>query len=886
MPPKANKPPPSQPAGRPKNARPTVVPVIPLPLVQKQQLQRQQKQQQLELEKKQQEEKERKEREKKEKEELDKKEKELKAEKQQQEKEKKAEEAVKAEKKLSKSVAKKDKNAPAGDSDRTSAEVSAPAPTPADNASSLSSTTTPQTAHETTTSVSSPVAKTPPQSTSNTPSADPTAAPFVPPSAIDGHAPALGGQLQPHIPTGPSSAGVPPNGHSGYGVPEFVFPPHSRSGSAARHRGPPRHAVNPQLPQHPLHNQHHPHPGFHQPHPSASSITFGTFHDSNSASPVPTGHGPLPPPPGLMGGAPQFISYNVPSMGGPGEWQQQGHPGVLHVGDANVNGFAPSSAGFNPSTPGSFHGSHSPDNAADGTGFQHQGGPYPVPSGPNGHLPLRNSDSMSSMMSPPFFPPPSGFPNSGPHDRHGGGRNGVPTRGIDFQFVHHLQHHIQRSFDNPQTTDCHLVLHLPSSESNTLEQQPVSTTMFAGHRSVLAQSYSVGNLLRSDSGIMHNGPFNQPILALHMKIEDPYITIEAAIQALRSLYGHPLADPTTDRSMTPVKANQALDKALANVAAGFIFMLDHVESVAADQAERLLGWDTVEKVLAFCLNGATFPNTAGTEKTAYGPAFGPAWLRYARGAGTAVRRLLSRAIAFVAHNVPADFVFNASAPSSAAQPLATLLRFPIDTWSAIDTVDVNVNTSTDSSNSATHARSAGSVSLPVRKTSDSISAKQGGGVRSPKILFGDFATDEAAKTTQSINGVVKGVAASGQADHTNADDISTVLSRILLNLPFCFLEHILVQPQLAAHRESFARAIVDERERRRLQALDGLHASAILNEPEQRDAVVGRNQQPTPPTQSNPPFSIEEWDVLGWKEVLDGETGRFERVWAHADASR
>ncbi|CAK7212244.1 hypothetical protein SBRCBS47491_001394 [Sporothrix bragantina] len=881
MPPTANKPPPSQSAGRPKNARPSVVPVIPLPLVQKQQQQRQQKQQQLELEKKQQEEKEQKEREQKAKEEQEeqeeqgKKDKELK---EQQEKE--AKEAAKTQqKKASQAAAKKAKDAPAGDNSHKSAEAPAAAPTPADNASSLSSTTTPQTAHETTTSVSSPVAKTP-QSSTNTLPADPTAAPFVPPTAsVDGHAPARVGQPQHHIPAGPSSAGPPPNGHA---VPEFVFPPHSRSGSAARHRGPPRHNVNPQLPQHPLHNQHHPHPGFHQAHPSASSITFGNFHDSNNASPGPTGHGPLPPPPGLMGGGPQFIPYNVPNMGGPGEWQQ-GPSGAPHVGEVNINGFAPPSAGFNPSTPNSFHGSHSPDNAADGAGFQHQGGPYPVPGGPNGHLPLRNNDSMSSMMSPPFFPP-TGFPNAGPHDRHGG-RNGIPARGIDFQFVHHLQHHVQHSFDNPQTTDCHLVLHLPHTnsatnpESNMPDQQSVSTTMFAGHRSVLAQSYNIGNLLRSDTGIMHNGPFNQPILALHMKIEDPYISVEAAMQALRSLYGHPLADPTTDRSLSP---SEALDKALANLAAGFIFMLDHVESVAADQVERLLGWDTVEKVLAFCLNGATFPNTADIEKTAYGPAFAPARLRYARGAGTAVRRLLSRAVAFLAHNIPADFVFNASTPSSTAA-LSTLLRFPVDTWSAV----ANVNASKDIGNSSTaHARSAGSVSLPMRKTSDSFSAKQGG-VRSPKILFGDFAPrgDDSAKPSHSINGIVKSTTGDSQADDTNAD-ISAVLSRILLNLPSGFLKHILDQPQLAAHRASFASAIVDERERRRLQALDGLHTGAILSEPEQRDAVLGRNQQPTPPSQSNPPFPIEEWDVLGWKEIYDGNSDHLERVWAYADASR
>ncbi|CAK7565860.1 MAG: hypothetical protein SEPTF4163_003790 [Sporothrix epigloea] len=857
MPPTANKPAPLQPAGRHHNARPTVVPVIPLPFVRKQQQQRQLKQ--LELEKKQREEKERKEREEMEKEE-------------QQLKEKKEEPA--AEDAWSKEV----NNPTTDDGEQKSAEVFAAGPAPSDNASAPSPSASSQTIHETATTISPPLAEMF-QYYTISPSVDTSAAPIVPPTAVDGRTPDLISQTQPHIPTGSASNGLPQNVHQ---APEYTFPIHSRSGSSTRHRGPPRHSVNPQVPQYPLHNQHHPHPSFHQTHPSASSLTYGPLHDSSNGSPGPTGHGSLPLTSATMGG-PQFIPYNVQTMVGPNDWHQA-PPVAVPVGELNANGFVPPSAGFNSSTPGSFHGSHSPDIAVDGPGFQHQGGPYPAPSGPNGHLPLRSIDS-TSMMSPPFYHL-NGFPDTGPHGRRGG-RNGIATPEIDFRFVHHLQHHIQHSYDNPQTTDCHLVLHFSqaktatASESKTPEQQSVSTNIFAGHRSVLAQSYSIGELLRYDAGVMHNGPFNQPIHTLHMKIDDPYISTEAANQALRSLYGHALADPAADGSLNPT---QAIDKALANLAAGFIFMLDHVESVAFQQAERLLGWDVVEKVLAFCLNGATFSNTAGVEKDTGRPAFVPLRLRYARGTGAAVRSLLDRATDFVARNAPTDFTFdsNSSAPNSATA-LATLLRFPIDTW----TVSSKSTTfeGNGSINGTAHIRSTGSVSLPVRKTSGSTDTRQTS-VRSPKILFGDFAPriDEGTGPAQLTNGFVK--RSSGDIiSGATVTDTSTVLSRILLNLPFGILKYILCQPQLTSSRISLSRVIVDERERRRLHALDGIHAGVFLENSEQRNLVLGRLQQSTPPTQSSLPFPLEEWDVLGWKEAF-GEDGQLECVWVGAERSR
>ncbi|KAL1897573.1 hypothetical protein Sste5346_003876 [Sporothrix stenoceras] len=852
MAPPANKPTPSQTAGRPKNARAAIVPVIPLPLVQKQQLQRQQKlqeqerlkQQQLDLEKKQKEEQEKKEQELKKKQEAEK------------QKENKATQEA-AEK------PKKDTGALNGDDNHKNVASPAVVSTTVDKPFQLASTSTPQTVVDASTSVSSPTTAKTPGSSTNTTQADPTAAPFVPPTTTatgrpsQSTGPIVSGASQPHIAAGPSSAGLPPNGHA---APDFVFPPHSRSGSAARQRGPPRH--NPQLPphsQHPLHPQHHAH-GFHQPHPSASSITFGAFHDSNNVSPVPTGHGPLPPPPGLIAG-PQFVPYNMQNMG-PGEWQG---PASVPLGD--VNGFTPQSAGFNPSTPGSFHGSQSPDNVTDGPAFQHQGGAIPH-GGPNGHLPLRNNDSMS-MMSPPFFQP-SGFPNAGPHERHGG-RDDVPSHGFDFQFVHHLQQQLQHSFDNPQTSDCHLILHVPKANANPnngtesngpeqQQQQQFSTTMFAGHRNILVQSQSIGHLLRSDVGTMHSGPFNQPILALHMKIDDPYITVDAAVQALRSLYGHPLADV------------QSVDKALANLTAGFVLMLDHVESVGAEQASRLIGWDTIEKVLAYVLNGASFPNTADGNTNPNGPAYAHADLRYGRGAGLAVRRLLSQAVDFVVRNFPTAYVLN-TATTSSTGTLSTLLRFPLDTTKATAAPQATDDDAAKTSSNGTfaHLRSAGSVSLPVNSKKC--------GPRSPKIVFGGFADESSKGPPSSINGVLN-------AANNEQTDVASILSRILVNLPYDYLKYVLGHPQLTADRLSITRAVIEEREGRRLQALNAIHAGAILNNSDQRNAILGRLQRPTPPHHRDHPVAIDGWDVLGWKEFSHGETGELVRVWAHADASR
>ncbi|EPE09012.1 hypothetical protein F503_04599 [Ophiostoma piceae UAMH 11346] len=867
MAPTANRPAPSQPASRPKNARAPVVPVIPLPIAQKQQQARQLKQQKQE---------------------------EL-------EKEKKAAEAKKAQeqaeleqkKKLDEKRLKLKENVPLTPTSNNTTKTVIASPTlksPSDIPSSPPAATdsTPRTAHGTATTVSSPDSKIPPSPHADAPAAT-VAAPAAPVAAVAASLPETTGRQTPatgpavysgtpsHNLHAPLLAGLPPNGN----VPaDFVFPVQSRSASAARHRGPSaRHPAN--APPH----------GFHQTHLSNNSITFG-FQPSNNPSPAPVGHGPLPPPPGLLAGPP-YVPFNAPNMG-PGDWA--GPPGVAPVGD--VNGYTPTTAGFNSSNPGSFRGSHSPDHAVDGIAYGHQAGPFPLP-GPNGTIPPRN-DSMPAM-SPHFFHPE--YPGGGPLERHGGpggAPGGSPVRVVDFQLIQHLQQQVHHSFDSPQTADTHILLHFPkdpSQASRNARSDPRNneqSKMFAGHRAVLSQSYTIAQFLRNDPGTMHPGPYNQPVFSYHLKIDDPFLTSEAAMQALRSLYGLPIE--SLSAAGQPIGG--AMDKALANLAAGFLFMLENVKAVGAEQVSQLISWETVERVFAFCLNGASFPNLPDNPSpNPYEQPFLRADFRYGDSTSPIIRRLLQAAIGFVVRNFPHDVQLSLGGVVDSALPRFS--RFPAEVSTKAhkaaaqahvsaqinSTSGIAVSTGAD----AAHSRSNGSVSMPFRSSAGGSTGQAG--IKSPQLMFGDFAPREDSASSlpfPKANGVV-------------ADTACVVaLSQILVSLPFGYLKHILEHPALGTatanaeaqgpitfeRRRALIGSVTEERERHRQDALNSIRAGLVIDIAEQREAVLSRVQGPASPQHRDHPFAVDAWDSLGWKEYSYGDEPKLGRVWAQSETSR
>ncbi len=512
---------------------------------------------------------------------------------------------------------------------------------------------------------------------------------------------------------------------------------------------------------------------------------------------------------------------------------------------------------------------------------------------------------IPAMMPGPLFPP-LGFPSPQHHERHAG-RDLLSNMPMDVQFVHHLEQHLQHSLDDPHSSDCHLFLHFPkqpvppptsaAADLGVLQQLPQSTT-FAGHRSILSQSYSVSRFLHGDSGTILSGPFNRPVLVLHLTIADPYMTADAAVKALRSLYGLVMEGAAGSANGSK---SQAMDRALADLTAGFIFMLGHVEAMAVDQAARLLDWETVEAVLAYCLNGASFPNVEYNHADVYGLPYPRAAFRYGRGAGLPIRRLLRSAVDFVLQNIPSGFVFN-PASTSTAGPLSTLSRLPVDVDVALGETSAAGHSLAENSRRAaaggpnshgrgvngTHLRSSGSVSLPVRAAANgAANAKQGSALSAP-IVFGDFAPRHEPADADSSN-----------ATGTDAASPADSLSRILTNLPFGYAKYILEHPALGVavpgaasvvgtvERQTLARAVVAERERCRQLALDSVSSGRLFGGAgEQRAAVLGRVRSPVPPMQRSHSAAVDGWDVLGWKELYHGDTGEVARIWAQAEGRR
>ena len=878
MAPTANRPAPAQPASRSKNARAPVVPVIPLPIAQKQQQARQLKQEkQDELEK-------------------EKKVKEA-AEAMEAKEAKEATEAkeraeLEQKKKLDEKHRKLKENIPLTPTANNTSKTDAASPipkSPSDIPSSPPAATesTPRTAHGTATTVSTPDLKIPqspnvhaPAATVAVPAAAAVATVSSPPDTTGRQTPATGhavySDTSTHSLHAALSAGLSTNGN----VPaDFVFPVQSRSGSAACHCAPPaRHPAN--APPH----------VFHQTHISNNSITFG-FQPSNNPSPAPVGHGPLPPPPGLLAGPP-YVPFNAPNMG-PGDWA--GPPSVAPISD--LNGFTPVTSGFN-SNPGSFRGSHSPDHAVDGVTYGHQAGPF-APPGLNGTMPSRNN-SMPAM-SPYFFNP--GFPGGGPLERHGGpggAPGGSPVRVVDFQLIQHLQQQVHHSFDNPQTADTHILLHFPkepSQASRNARSDPRNneqSKMFAGHRAVLSQSYTIAQFLRNDPGTMHPGPYNQPVFSYHLKIDDPFLTSEAAMQALRSLYGLPIE--SLSAANQPIGG--AMDKALANLAAGFLFMLENVKAVGAEQVRQLISWETVERVFAFCLNGASFPNLPDNPNpNPYEQPFLRADFRYGDSTSPIIRRLLQAAIDFVVRNFPREVQLSLGGAVDSALPRSS--RFPIEASTKANKAEHQVHASVQINSTggfaasagadAAHSRSTGSVSMPFRSSAGGSAGQVG--AKSPHLMFGDFAPREDSAPSFNFpkaNGVVAGTAS------------VVALSQILVSLPFGYLKHILEHPALGIaaanaeaqgsipleRRRALAGSVIEERERRRQDALNSIRAGLVIDIAEQRDAVLSRVQGPAPPQHRDHPFAVDAWDALGWKEYSYGDEPTLGRMWAQSETSR
>ncbi|KAK4126805.1 hypothetical protein N657DRAFT_653222 [Parathielavia appendiculata] len=318
--------------------------------------------------------------------------------------------------------------------------------------------------------------------------------------------------------------------------------------------------------------------------------------------------------------------------------------------------------------------------------------------------------------------------------------------------------------------DC--VLEVRFSDSPEFQDHPGYRQLHSvlrthGHRYIFSRSPMLAATMKTQ-GTMPGG-------VIFLEANDEYMRSDVFWYALRTLYGWSLADSILPHELALRDVRDDLKTALSYIATARYLQLPWVQSVAVHRASRLLFWNTIEVAVKFVSQVvAVSPRTDG---------FG-------------VSELLDQVLTFIVHNFPADFILDLSAGDYGLPRLPPSSTTP----SNQDNPTVANGTSV-----GLHSRQPSKTQAQMPRNPHVSSH-----VRLSQIKFGDISP---SKNGRSARGPTPN---------------DTILSRILLNLPFELLKQILEHPHLAklsgelnpTARQSIITDIIGERESRRLRVLE------------------------------------------------------------------
>lgn len=370
----------------------------------------------------------------------------------------------------------------------------------------------------------------------------------------------------------------------------------------------------------------------HQAHPSNSSVHFGGFQESQSSSPAPPHSGGIAPPPGMpfpggrqpfMGpagnGFPPMMPYG-PDMMPVTTFDSYGRPPMAY---APHDSYPPYRNNYNPSTPHSFHDSHSSMEEFN----QQYGGRVPLRNGG----PAADEQQMQANGGRAFGPPDFHrmMPNPGmpPHMM-------PPSDDAD-----QLAGYTQQQFGNPELSDCSLELRYLDDRA-----PPVR---IPGHRFILNRSVELAALLRQQ--ILSPSPPDRSQQTVLIETSSKWIRSDSFYMAAQRLYGMPLLQYPGPRNhlesneLTEAGSNvEQLDFALSYAAAGQLLGWVPVTKRGCEVATQLIDWQTIERVLEFALDGHS---DMGTHDA------------YKYGDGSKI--ILDAVVTFIVHNFPSTFELDA-----------------------------------------------------------------------------------------------------------------------------------------------------------------------------------------------------------------------------------
>lgn len=537
----------------------------------------------------------------------------------------------------------------------------------------------------------------------------------------------------------------------------------------------------------------------HQPHPSTGSVHFGAFHDSSSSSPAPLSGG-IAPPPGMSmpdgrthymahsgNGFPPMMPYGAEMV--PTTFDTYGRPPAAY---GPIDSYPPFGNNYGLPTPHSFHDAHPDDKNMYG---QHPSGP--TRSGVAG-IGDDSSNSQRRMFEGPDYP--GMIPNAGPLPQVVDEAEG-------------LIGHLQQQFNSLEFADC--VLELRHSDERA------TPVRIPGHRMLFSRSTEVASATAKQ--LARHNPNVPSLPTIHLKTTSKWIRPDSFYIAVQRLYGLPLLPipphPDSIKQGDVMDAGSVVERfdfALSYAAAGQFIRWDSVVNRGCQIAARLLNWQTIERALAFVLEEHRDQSSHDTYK-------------YGEGS----RVILESAVAFIANNLPTDFVLE----SSVQRP---------ERYARLPSVSASVATPvSDKSPSPPIARGT-SVHLGRGRRSQQLTG----------IQFGDLLSSE-GKVSPAID------ASRGQQQ--TRSPLNALISRVLLNLPFSSLKALfesLISGQTNAYLNvglayRTVQDVVSEREKQRLQIIEAVRMGR----------VPGWERIQTHLATPEPRYS-DEWNIVGWQEEI------------------
>ena len=559
----------------------------------------------------------------------------------------------------------------------------------------------------------------------------------------------------------------------------------------------------------------------HNAHPSAGSLVFGGYPDSNNSSPAPplsaggSQHQlPLSHNDGGRAQGPQFtngghihsFSNGYSPIGPPhaGYYPRQDgymnhNPGPDNfarrqmISFGPTEGYSPSGtpAGvdnqryppYGPSTPHSFHGSQSSapnDQEVNGPHFHPQYSTAVISNGSNGHV-----EDVRLYHQP--RPKGRGYPQTVPLPQNSHAQQGLAPPQIlpVMDNLDGLVEYLQSQFAEPQFADYTLELRYSDDRATPVR--------IPGHNLLFARSPALKKLMTAQAGSNSDGLTPRTLL---IETDDRFLRSDAFWMAVQRLYGGPLLYPGASASTNipattqlspniPGTAADRFEVALGYAAAGHILQMPPVVNRGVDVAIHFIHWQTIERALDFALDGGldsrwTLNNTgyAGSPST-YGPA---------------VNILIENALNFIITNFPPNFELDTSVTVT-----SYIRRLPF----------IMENRPT----------------LPNPRLSS--------------IKFGDHPSEDTIRSTSS-------------------NSPSATLSKIFLNLPFLLLKYVLESSRLGnvqgcattALRQKVMQSVIEEREKRRTNARE---SRAVSNTERKANS--------------------KKWEAVGWQESLASPQG-------------